>query len=310
MRSGLFEAMVAPGVAALRSWARLRLASLDVDGDRWRYLEGGPANAEAVLVLHGFGADKDSWVPYARGLTDRFRLVVPDLPGFGESPQRPGDDYTLGVQVERTLRFLDRAQLGRTHVVGNSMGGAIAGLLTARAPARIRSLTLMNTVGVAAPVRSELMQAIDRGENPLVVASMEEFDQLLDFVTHRKTWLPHIFRRVASNRLAASRDFFDSIVWSLVEDGVEDSLAAHLPEISVPTLIVWGRHDRLTDVSCVHILPDQISDSLTWILEDAGHVPMIEFPQRVARQQRRFLEGKLVARGAVVARTPHAPAAR
>ena len=79
-----------------------------------------------------------------------------------------------------------------------------------------------------------------------------------------------------------------------MEDDAEDALEAHLSEIRVPTLIVWGRHDRLTDVSCVDIVADRIPNSRSWILEDAGHVPMIEFPRRVARQQRSFLEGELV----------------
>ena len=286
------EAFVAPGLTALRRWARLKRTLLDVDGEPWRYLRGGPAEAETVLLLHGFGADKDSWILYARGLSARFHVVVPDLPGFGESPQHLDREYTLDVQVERMLRFMDCAELDRVHLVGNSMGGAIAALLTARVPKRICSLTLMNNLGVAAPVRSELMKAIDRGENPLVVGSMEEFNRLLDFVSHRKIWLPDVFKRVALSRLAASRDFFDSIVWSLVKDGAEDALAVHLSEIEVPTLIIWGRHDRLMNVSCVNIMADKIPDSRTWILDDAGHVPMIEFPLRVARQQRRFLEGE------------------
>jgi hypothetical protein len=80
------------GISAERMLSGLTPGTLIVKGETWHYLDGGPGNGEVVLLLHGFGGDKDNWTRFARYLTDRYRVVAVDLPGFGESARKPGWD--------------------------------------------------------------------------------------------------------------------------------------------------------------------------------------------------------------------------
>ena len=87
-----------------------------------------------MVLLHGFGGDKSAWVRVSRYLTPHFRMVAPDIPGFGESSQDPSAHYGIVEQVERIDAFVHSLGLGTVHLGGNSMGGAIAGVYAARHP--------------------------------------------------------------------------------------------------------------------------------------------------------------------------------
>jgi pimeloyl-ACP methyl ester carboxylesterase len=85
------------------------------------YLEGG--RGESVLLLHGFGADKDNWNLFSRYLTKRYHVIAPDLPVFGESSKIWSDQYNISAQVERVHDFVKQLGLKSFHLAGNSMGG-------------------------------------------------------------------------------------------------------------------------------------------------------------------------------------------
>jgi hypothetical protein len=93
-------------------------------GLRCVYLEGG--RGEPLMLIHGFGADKDTFVRVARHLTPHYHLIVPDVPGFGESAHPPAADYAPPAQVERLRALAKALGVGRLHLGGNSMGGQIA----------------------------------------------------------------------------------------------------------------------------------------------------------------------------------------
>src|SRR5688572_28862600 len=114
-------------------------------GHRWRYYDGGAG--EPVVLVHGFAGMKENWLQLARELSSR-RVVMPDLPGWGESERRDGEDYRVEAQVDRLAAFLDALSLERVDLVGHSMGGHIAGLFAARHPERVKTLTLVSTAGV------------------------------------------------------------------------------------------------------------------------------------------------------------------
>ena len=104
----------------------LRLKSTAVDGETWHYLEGGAADAPVLLLLHGFGGDKDHWTRFSRALVRDYRVIAPDLPGFGDSARHAGWDYSLNAQRDRLNEFIAALKLGPLHLGGNSMGGHLA----------------------------------------------------------------------------------------------------------------------------------------------------------------------------------------
>lgn len=281
--------LVRLAISAGRRSARLQAKSLVADGDTWHYLEGGPAGADAILLVHGFGADKDSWIPYAREMSRTYRVIAPDLPGFGDSARHNDREYTVGAQTDRLHAFVTELGLGKFHLAGNSMGGHIAGLYALWYPSQLSSLALLDNAGVDVPTKSDLVLDVDNGKNPLAVSSIQEFEEMLALVTHKPLWIPGIFKRFAFERAKKDRDFVDRIFWSIVDDSPNCFLNERLGQISVPTLVLWGRNDRLIHVSCVDVMAAAIPVNTAVILDETGHAPMVERPKKTAEHHKALL---------------------
>ncbi|MBC8431891.1 MAG: alpha/beta hydrolase [Desulfobacteraceae bacterium] len=166
---------------AEKSVAGLKQHSIYVKGLRIEYLEGG--KGDALVLLHGFGANKDNWTRFAKHLTSYFRVIAPDLPGFGKSSPAPDGDYTIRVQAERIKAFIQALGIKSLHLGGSSMGGNIAGAYASRYPKDLKSLLLIAPGGVVSAEPSEMFRLLEDGKpNPLVVGSIKDYERLLDFV--------------------------------------------------------------------------------------------------------------------------------
>jgi pimeloyl-ACP methyl ester carboxylesterase len=270
-------------ITLLRHWGRLTVKSAVVDGITWPYLEGGPADGDVVVMLHGFGGDKDNWPLYARYFTKRYRVIAPDLPGFGKNVRDPDLHYGGAAQTARLHAFFTELGLEKIHLAGNSMGGFIALSYALTYPDELITLTLIDNAGVASTHKSELEIAIDEGNNPLVATSLQDFDRLLDFIMYKRIPSPRFMMKAMLAIQIRYHDLLDAIFWQIIDEALGKPLTDRLGEVSMPTLIIWGRHDRLIDVSCAEVMAAAIPDNRVVILEDVGHVPMIESPQVTAR---------------------------
>ncbi|WOF45684.1 alpha/beta fold hydrolase (plasmid) [Sphingopyxis indica] len=281
-------------VALMRSLVRRRgrlvRKSIAVDGRVWPYLEGGDPSKPALVMVHGFGADKDHWSFYARWLTRDYRLIAPDLPGFGENDRDPALPFDIASQTARLKAFLDALGIERPHLGGNSMGGWIALRFAIDHPDRLATLTLLNNAGVLGEKESELQRlAAARDYNPLVLANIEDADRLVEFVAHKPMRVPARLKPAVYADALRYRDLLDRIFWVIADEMEAKPLNDELAKVRVPTLIVWGRHDRLIDVSCVAVLEAGIADSRAHVFDHVAHVPMIEDPKATAEVQRAFL---------------------
>jgi len=251
------------------------------------YLEGG--QGEAMLLLHGFGADKDNWNRLAKHLTPKFHVVAVDLPGFGMSSRPETESYTIRDQALRLDQIVAALGLDAFHLAGNSMGGAIAGRYAAEFPDKVRTLALVNTGGIAnCPKKSELRRQLDEGKNSLLLERPEDFEKMLAFVFVRPPWIPGPVKAHLARRAVERRPFNEKVFRQIHEQGWD--LESDLPRIRARTLILWGDKDRLIDVSCTEVLEKGLADSTTVVLKDCGHAPMIERPEETARLYLGFLE--------------------
>lgn len=266
----------------LRRRAALSRKSVRVGDIDWPYLDGGKATGEPVVLVHGFGGDKDNWTLYATYLTPHRRVICPDLPGFGDNDRSVDRDYSVQAQAQRLCEFLDALGVDRCHLAGNSMGGFVALRFALDFPGRLASLTLLDNAGVVGAGISDLQRAITRRENPLELKTMADVDRLLAFVYHRPPFMPRQFKRVLLDDALANAPVLEKVFWTLADEGIAGVLNARLGEVQTPTLIVWGRHDQLIDVSVVDELWRGIPNSVAVIMEHVGHVPMLEAPQETA----------------------------
>ncbi len=275
--------------AAIRRKGRLVRKTIRVGDIEWPYLEGGPKDGEVVVLVHGFGADKDHWSMAAPHITDRYRLIAPDLPGFGENDLSLARSYRIKAQADRLVEFLDALGIEKCHLGGNSMGGFIALQAALDHPDRLKSLTLVNNAGVVGSSDSELQQAVAAGENPLVMRELGDVDGLMAFVMHKPRAIPGQFKKVMFHEAKRREALLDKVFEDIILDALEAPATDRLGEVQTRTLIIWGKHDRVIDVSCVPVLEQGIKDAQAVVFDHVGHLPMMEDPEAFAKAHIGFL---------------------
>ena len=273
-----------------RKASKLSLKTASVKGVDWPYLEGGPAEAEVVVFVHGFAANKDTWPIYTKHFYKKYRVVVPDLPGFGDNIKDLGRDYGITAQTDDLADFLRTIGVEKCHIVGNSMGGHVSLNFAVKYPELLHSLTLINNAGIRLDHKSDIELAVDAGENPLEMKSADDVTRQIALVMHKPVYLPGFFKRAMYHQAQLDKVILDKIFWATVAESEAMALNDSLSQISVPTLILWGRHDRIIDVSTAAILNEGIKNSQCVIIEEAGHVPMAEKPAITAQHNIEFLD--------------------
>ena len=261
------------------------------DGLRWRVLQSSDADqAPAVLLIHGFGADSRNWVRFANELEGDYRFVIPDLPGHGNTePRTTNMDYGISEQAERLFRLLDALQVERAHVAGNSMGGAISLAIAQQAPERVLSMGLVDSAGLTRQTK-EFKNVLAKSEsNPLIPHKAEQFQTTLKWAMEEPPYMPGFFIDIMGQKKAENADVAEKVWGDLMDDpGMELEDKNVLPTIQTPTLVLWGREDRLLGVDNVAAFLEELPQSRAVILDGIGHVPMAEAPGKSADAFRAF----------------------
>ena len=276
-----------------RHAAGLKQKNIEIGRLHIEYLEGG--KGDVLMLLHGFGGNKDNWTRVAKYLTPHFRVIAPDLPGFGESSRDMEAEYTYVAQVERLHEFMKALEVERFHLGGNSMGGNIAGSYAAKYANEIKSLWLLATGGIISPQPSELSQRLTSGDrNPLVVASTEEYDQLLDFIFVKRPPIPGAIKRHLAQEAIDHRSLNQIIFKQITSTDAENvvPLEVLLKNAKTKTLILWGDSDKVLHMSGAQVLASVMPNAKSVIMKHVGHVPMVEKPEESADIYLKFLGRK------------------
>ncbi|WP_421846781.1 alpha/beta fold hydrolase [Novosphingobium sp.] len=258
-------------------------------GLRLRMRDSGPRQAPALILLHGFGSSLDTWEPWARALSAKYRVIRLDLPGFGLT----GPDPTGNYSDERTLAILaalmDQLALPKVALIGNSLGGRFAWEFAARYPQRVTKLVLISPDGFASP-------GFEYGKAPDVPLMLEAMPwvgprslvraNLAPAWAHPDALPDAVLERYRDMLLAPGvrRAILDRTRQTVITDP-----AARLRSINAPTLLLWGEQD--------HMIPVQNAQDYLRLLPDAhlvrlpgmGHVPFEESPAAALAPLERFL---------------------
>lgn len=273
-------------ITSIRKAAGLSKKVIKVGKYLIHYLEGG--QGETILLLHGFGADKDNWPKFAESLTKKYHVVAIDLPGFGESSKIDADLYNIESQVKRLNRIVETLGLKKFHIAGNSMGGAISGKYAVDYPDKVLSLALLNTAGIHSAQKSEFFKLVEKGENPLLAKTPEAFKRTLAFVFVEPPPIPGRIIDYLTKQAVLHRDFNEKIFNQLAKENY--SLENNLSRIKTRTLVIWGDKDRVIHVSSTDVIKKVLPGATIAILKDCGHLPMLERPEETARYYTEFLE--------------------
>jgi pimeloyl-ACP methyl ester carboxylesterase len=246
-----------------------------------KLMRGG--SGTPLLVLHG-ASGAGAWLPYMASLAERFDVIVPEHPGYGDSdtPSWLDNIHDLAYFY---LDFLDALDLRRVHLVGISLGGWIAAELAVRDTTRLASLTLVDAAGIHVPgvpqvdtfLASEEQRIRDFFHDPA------RADEMIARVLR-----PELEDVAMKNRIATAK-----LAWQ--PRSYDPHLHKWLHRIDVPTLLVWGANDRLFPRDYAFAWQKLIPGAKAVILPECGHVPHLERPTEMVAEIAAFIHGMRVA---------------
>lgn len=280
------------GAIAWQAWRDgLHRQSVQVGDTRWVYLEGGKQNGPPLVLLHGYGGSYADWLLAAKYLTGNFRVIIPDLPGWGASTRLPNVDYGYTAQVDRLHGFVDALHLGEIAIAGHSMGGAIAGLYAAEYPKDVAALVLVDSAGV--PFKENaFVRELKSGKSPFDVDDRAQFQHLESLLFAHPPSVPGRIEDVFVDKSKGERAFDDKVLRAITSPDERFALQAKLPGITAPTLAIWCTKDQVIDVSAL----DAIRSGLTRApnigvteLTGCGHMSIMEKPREVAQSITHFV---------------------
>ncbi len=253
---------------------------VEVGGRQISYVTMGPAgdssgpSGDPVVLVHGFGGDKNSWLFVQQPLAEERTVHALDLPGHGASGKDVGDG-TLTTLTDTVVGFLDARGVGRAHLVGHSLGGAVVAAVARAAPGRVASLVLLAPAGYTAEADAEYLRGF------AAATSRRELKPLLG--------------RLFADPAQVTRQLVDDLLRYKRLDGVDKALSALLATlldgdrqaidtralldgVDVPVTVVWGTADRILPP------PDGVGERV-----EAGHMPHMEAANDVVRVLRSAL---------------------
>ena len=271
-----------------RNKSDLEIKSLTLaSGDKMVYAENGNVAGEPLLLIHGFGGNKDNFTRIARQL-EGYHLIIPDLLGFGESSKPMTADYRSEAQATRLHELLQAKGLASNiHVGGNSMGGAISVAYAAKYPKEVKSVWLVDSGGFWSAGIHDSLKNATLENNPLLVNNKEDFYKLYDYVMYQPPYIPKSVKAVFAQERIKNKELDAKILQQIITDNVEER-AKVIAKYNIPTLVVWGEKDQVIKPETVNVIKEIIPQAQVIMMKDVGHVPMVEARDETADNYKAF----------------------
>ena len=248
-------------------------------GVNLHYQDTGPSkNAIPILFLHGFGASLQTWDTWAQALSEDYRVISVDLPGFGLTGEDPSGIYTDQRSVEVLEAFLKELNIPKVVLVGNSMGGKFAWQFAARYPNQVSKLVLISPDGYASP-------GIEYGkktEVPAIADLYRYFFSRMFLVMNLKPAYanPNTLNDALVNRyydLMLAPGVRGAILGRMQQTVLQDPVPS-LSSIQVPTLLIWGEKDAFIPIRNSNDYLKVMPNAKRVSLPNIGHLPQEEQP--------------------------------
>ncbi len=277
---------------------RVPRATRDVTarGVRMRVLEAGLADGPPLILIHGFLANHLEFDDIIDPLARRFRVLAPDLPGFGESEKPNPARHQYGIEsfAEAIADLIAAYGLGRAFVVGHGMGGAVGITLTANCAELVPRLIVIDPICYPFPIRFKTRLAL------LPVVGGVIFKQLYGRRSFRRYFHDTVYGPSASIPFARTDQFYEHFntpsgresAFAVLKSMLDTRpVVARVTRIRQPTLVVWGRDDRIIPAAFALKLAREIPEARLELM-DTGHSPHEERPREFVAAATEFFEGR------------------
>ena len=276
-----------------RTWAGLQSKRVQVGDIEWAYSEGGQAGKPTLMLVHGLAGSRDNWNRLARYLTPYYHVIIPDLPGQGESKVTADFDYSIPNMTEKLRRFAEAIKVDNgLHVAGHSMGGAIALLYTAQYPVDTKSLFLIDSAGVFKTANTPYLKDPTSLRN-MLVSKPGDLDRLLKIATNLPPFIPKELKESQEKMMISQSANTAKLIEQLIVMSklyTPDSFAIATRSIDQPVLIAWGDRDQIINVEAAGELKSLLKNAQTpIILKGVGHMPIMEQEQLLVQPYLDFL---------------------
>lgn len=254
---------------------------VSINGNKIRYLESGNSKRSLILI-HGLGASAERWefvMPY---LENKFRLIVPDLIGFGYS-EKPLVDYTTEFFGDFLATFIEKLHLRGSDIVASSLGGQIAIEFVSQNNSEVGKLVLVSPSGAMkqstpaldAYVMAALYPGPESAKNAFLMMSGER--------EIRENIVESFIERM---KMPNAKMAFMSTLLGLKNSA---DVGKKLEQISVPTMLIWGKSDPVIPIEFSTDFITKIKNCKFEIMEDCGHTPYVDEPEKFAKLVTDFL---------------------
>ncbi len=259
-----------------------------VSGTRLHYFDADGGNPPVVL-LHAFPLNAAMWDEQIAALAPRWRVVAPDLPGFGQSPAGAGSEATIDGWADLVAGLLGQLGLGPVVAAGLSMGGYVAFSLLRRHPELVTALVLADTRAA-----SDTPEVVERRTDQQQKVSAGKIDEVLDAMVgtllsgQTLDERPDVVERV---RALMATTPPATIIAALEAMKNRTDATGELGGIDVPVLVVVGEHDVPSPPSVAEEMAEAVGDGRLEVLPGAGHLSNLEVPEAFNRVLGSFLAG-------------------
>ncbi|MFW1967130.1 alpha/beta fold hydrolase [Acinetobacter guillouiae] len=276
-----------------RAWAGMETKRVKVGDIDWAYSEGGPAGKPTIMLVHGLAGSRDNWNRVARYLTPYYHVIIPDLPGQGDSKVPNDFDYSLPNLTEKLRRFAEAIKVDNgLNVAGHSMGGSISLLYAAQYPVDTKSLFLIDSAGVFKSANTPYLKDPTTLRN-MIVSKPGDFDRLMKIATSLPPFIPKELKDAQEKLMISQSANTTKLVEQLIVMSklfTPDSFAIAARSIDQPVLIAWGDKDQIINVEAAAELKGLLKNAQEpIILKGVGHLPILEQEQLLIKPYIDFL---------------------
>jgi pyruvate dehydrogenase E2 component (dihydrolipoamide acetyltransferase) len=256
----------------------------EVDGLRTRYARRGAATGTPVLFIHGFGGDLDNWLFNIDAIGEKHPVIALDLPGHGQSEVKlPG--VSLAALAEFVARFMAVIEVPQAHLVGHSVGGALAMQLALTQPERVASLSLIASAGFGTQINTAYTEGFANA------ASRRELKPVLEMLFSDPTLVSRqmVDDVLKYKRLDGVAELLNSLSGGLFKDGSQQAQPGlELATVGKPVLVLWGKDDQIVPAAHAAMAPP---GATVEIFDGVGHMAQMERASDVNRLITRHIGG-------------------
>ena len=276
-----------------RSWAGMETKRIKVADIDWAYSEGGQVGKPTLMLVHGLAGSRDNWNRLARYLTPYYHVIIPDLPGQGDSKVPNDFDYSLPNLTEKLRRFAEAIKVDNgLNIAGHSMGGSIALLYVTQYPVDTKSLFLIDSAGVFKSANTPYLKDPTTLRN-MLVSKPGDFDRLMKIAMNTPPFIPKELKDAQEKLMISQSANTSKLIEQLIVMSklfTPDSFAIAARSIDQPVLIAWGDKDQIINVEAAAELKGLLKNAQEpVILKGIGHMPILEQEQLLVKPYLDFL---------------------